>query len=346
MLYIISVLLILAGFICKKSRIVLGSQFFFLAMLMGGNCENPDYLNYKYMFDNAFELLSAGDTREPVFLLINALGNRAGLSFQQFYFIFMTLTLVLLIRVIRLYTKEVAPVLSMFMLYPMVESTIQIRTFLAMVILLWAFRYLIDKRERFGTIKYIALVLIASLFHISFLFYLFFVFVRYLRIRDWTVIIQMGVFLLLILVPLLPYIFTFFMESQNTYFSSVSRLSIFKVLGMVLWQLSGMVVLVFVCKSRSYKIPVDQEFYKFVVRINMASCIILPLYFGGNTFMRLYRNIFLLNYIAVNSKKTSLFKGLYLLYIISTAVFFNIVAGNGFLEVFRPIFEKNVFLGF
>ena len=61
--------------------------------------------------------------------------------------------------------------------------------------------------------------------------------------------------------------------------------------------------------------------------------------------MRLYRNLFLLNYIAITNKRSVLYCPIYILYLICTAVFFNIIASNGYTEVFSAIYEKNILFG-
>ena len=345
MLYIIGLLMVILGFLLKKSKIITALQTMFLIIIMGGNYENPDYYNYKYMFDNGVELFLKGDTREPIYLLINIIGKKLGLDFQQFYFLLMAIAIIALVKIILIYTERPAPVLSLFILYPMLESTIQIRTFLATIVLLKGLTYLFDYNKKYSILKYMVYVMAASLFHISFIFYFILVVIRLFKVKSVIVFVQYCFLAVAFIVPLMPILFTMLMGSSESYFSSMSYLSPAKVLGMAIWQLAGVILVCLICRGKTLSEKLKPKFFSYVCYINIAVCMMIPLYLGGNTFMRLYRNLFLLNYIAITNKRSVLYCPIYILYLICTAVFFNIIASNGYTEVFSAIYEKNILFG-
>lgn len=342
MLYILGICLIIFGAYFQRSKLIVAFQAMYLIIVMGGNTFNPDYNAYVYRYEISLDKIKSPLPKECLYVLTNAIAKRMALDFQQFHFIFFAILVIGLIYVIKKYTANVAPVLSMFIIYPMVECTIQIRTFAGMVLLLWACTFLLNEKDRYGTLKYLLIILIAGMFHVTFYFYVIFSLIRFFNFKSRIVIWQVGIAMVLLSIPVMPWIIS--KVFSVGYFSGRNYLSLWKVIGMAVWQLSGIILLIFIKKTKDKKIPLKISLSDYVLQLNLFISMIIPLYFGGNTFMRLYRNIFLLNYIYISCKQASLFKAIFIAYIICTVLFFNIAAGNGLNEVFRPIFENNIFL--
>ena len=86
--------------------------------------------------------------------------------------------LLLISSTILKYSKKPSFVLSLFYIFPLVDAVIQKRNFISFAIIIYAVRYLFDKKSNF---KYIIFCVLATGFHSSSIIYILLLFVNYFK---------------------------------------------------------------------------------------------------------------------------------------------------------------------
>src|SRR5665648_248918 len=141
-------------------------------ILYGWNTGNADFINYNIEY-NLNAVSSINYSQEIGFQLLCKLFYALGLEYNKFLIVISIVGLVLITSTVIRYTKNVAFVLAMYFLFPFMDDVVQVRNFLAMSIIIFALRFLIEKKKWSRT-KYIIFVMIAFTFHYIALFYFLF----------------------------------------------------------------------------------------------------------------------------------------------------------------------------
>lgn len=143
MSYFISGLVLISSLIKKKSKIVFFFFFLLLWVIYGFNCSNPDYLNYKYTYDTVLQS-TGGEITEPLFLLLAKGFNLMGANYQTFLCV-VSFTGLMLIA-IRVWKMSPYPnmVLFLYFIFPFPVDVVQLRFFLAMSLIIYSTKYLLD----------------------------------------------------------------------------------------------------------------------------------------------------------------------------------------------------------
>lgn len=145
--------------------------FILMWFIIGFNTDNADYtlgycVPYYDLSQNYFE---------TGYRYLNILGRTCGLTFFQFRLILMTVMLLLLCNSIKKYARFPVFVTILYMIYPLLLQSVQIRNALAAAIVIYALRYL-DENER--CYKYLFFVFLAGSIHNISLIYFLLVFTR------------------------------------------------------------------------------------------------------------------------------------------------------------------------
>ena len=141
-------------------------------VLYGWNTGNADYMNYNIAYYyNAVSNINW--SKEVGFQLLCKLFYKFGLQYNQFLVIISIIGLLLITSTVRRYTKNVAFILATYFIFPFMLDVVQVRNFMAMAIVVFALRFLIE-RKKWGEVKYIILVMFASTIHYIALFYFLF----------------------------------------------------------------------------------------------------------------------------------------------------------------------------
>ena len=141
-----------------------------LTLLVGANTNNPDLHNYIYNYSRKTTVVEGSF----VFLFVNNLFYRNGITFQVFRLCLYAIGYIILgIAAKRLVGDK--PILYIFyaIAFMMIDGT-QTYNFMGMCLFLLGVSYLIVDDSRW---KYVLCVVLASGFHIVFLFYLPFIFI-------------------------------------------------------------------------------------------------------------------------------------------------------------------------
>lgn len=178
MTYLITIILCISGLVWKKSKILFMLLLVWMWILFGWNTDNVDYANYVYLYNTEPSLTEFN--YEFGYRLICAAGNMLGLEYQQFLIPISAIGLILIASTIKKYSENPCYVLSLYLITTFFVNVIQIRSFLASAIIIFAIRYLVE-RSKVNNIIYVTFTLIASTIHFSALFYLAFVFITIIK---------------------------------------------------------------------------------------------------------------------------------------------------------------------
>lgn len=142
----------------------------FLIILVGANTSNPDLHNYIYNYSRRTTVVEGSF----VFSFINNLFYHGGITFQVFRLFLYALGYIVLHQANKRLTGG-NPLVYVFyaIAFMMIDGT-QTYNFMGMVVFLLGVSFLITDDSR---IKYIICIIIASGFHVVFLFYLPFIFI-------------------------------------------------------------------------------------------------------------------------------------------------------------------------
>lgn len=360
MSYVLSILLVTAGFIKQNSKIVAILLFAFLWIMFGWNTDNVDFANYERGYSWAQGSFSLNS--EMGYQLIYKLSILLGLTYHQFLIILSFTGLLIIYNTIIRYTKNVAFVLALYFIFPFIIDVVQVRGFLIMSIILYSTRFIIEERK-LGTLKFVILVLFATSIHYSALFYISFLLIKQKNISSLTVLslslTASGIILAFTnFIPSLALKFVP-LEKVTHYFNN--RLNWGIIIALVIYAANFLLIYYSYHKIRAEREKqnhendtpdLDYKFVEAVYKINIILMLLFALYVFNMIFFRLYRNILILNYIAYTiclaymapkSKEKFLFGFVISLFIVGLFVYYIILPYYD--TVFLPVFQSNSIIG-
>jgi len=185
-------------------------------ILFIGNYENADYAVYKDYYDYVLDVDTWG--LEILFEQMMKLIKFLGLSYQGFLIVVAVCIFPLLWKSISEYTNNIELVLLFYLIYPLLMNTIQLRNFIASIIILFAIRYLLEKK----LIKYVTLIIIAGLFHKFAFVGLLYIFIHKVKLKHLVqiVLVTVPISFIAYFFNVFPFLLRGFLpeEKINTYF--------------------------------------------------------------------------------------------------------------------------------
>lgn len=317
------------------------------------NTDNADYIvyrNYYYAYGTGdFQLIDYH--MEWAYRLLCQLFYNLGFSFVQFRIFFMSIVLFLTSNSIWKYAKNPVLILILYFIYPFFVQCVQIRNAMAISLIIYALRFL---NKKYGVIKYIAFVLIASLFHVSAIVYLLLALKK-----DNSFCIKAGIlgalavaFINIFLMPTILQIFA--NATGNTRFLRYSgKISLdIAVKHMIPMALLYLILLYCYC-SRGKNI--NNYYGMLSFQIVMLSLIYIPFIIIDINYSRLYYFLLPIYYIAISnlaSQKSRIVKNdnvVINIFCVSFSIFmFYMLIGprhiESFSEVTIAIFKNNFLL--
>ena len=174
--FIFSMILVIAFLFPKDKKVTV---IILLAMwiMFGWSSNNADYEIYVNRYYNYENMTSQ---TEPLFSLLMKLFNYLNFSYEQFLIFISFIILNLIIIVLKKNTKHVNIVLFLYLIFPFCFDVVMLRYTLGTTIIISGIKYLLsDKKSDFW--KYCIYVLIAALFHFSFIIMIVFGLVKFLN---------------------------------------------------------------------------------------------------------------------------------------------------------------------
>ncbi|MDM8303800.1 EpsG family protein [Limosilactobacillus vaginalis] len=343
----ITIVLCLSGFFIPKNKLIFALQSFWLIVITCFNTRSADWLGNQQYYD--IVSLENNTNYSNFFLnLLITIGKNVGLSFTEFNGVFAGIVSVTIIIVIRKYSSNPNIVLSLWYIFPFIDNIIQKRAYYGLGLTILAVMLLLNNKHSLKiNFYYIILILFAAQIHEMYLYYLtlpIFIFIK----NNWK-----KYFILLIII--LEFLFrnkfvgllnNTLISDKSTYFlGGVGNISVLGVLSIIIWQLAQLCIILYVSKGKDKKI----------VYLNLWALTLMPLYFFGAVFNRIYRIVLFVNDVKIsnlidrnniymfNIKEEGILF-IYMLIMIISFILFDVNGIGGIENMVFQIFESNYLL--
>lgn len=360
LLYGITILLIVCGLINKNSKIIYILQMLWIWILIAFNTGGMDWVVHEQIFEASFnisykitfeEIINGGMFYNYICKFFSILGY----DFFIVNLFLSTIEIFILHKIITKNTKNRCIVLSLFIVYPLVETIIQKRNFAASICILMGMNFLLQDRKG-NILKYIICCLIAAQFHVVAYIYILFAFLYKIDIKKLEKLIPIVCIVGYILIPVLPRLAAFIFPASKVqlYFYDL-RLGIIDT---VCWTILHILFVYLLKRFRNQAMKENKEEVKFtdkVYKINLISLIFLPLYYYEPTFIRIFRNLLILDYIVISYYfptgsfiKKKVFENilLYISFLIMVFLLVYVITGRGFYVLVEPLFYNNLIFNY
>ena len=148
----------------RRSRFVAILSVFFLLVIMGGNTSCADFEDYKLFYEDGNYPFFI----EPGYKWFSSLFSNWGYSFVNFRTIYFTVAFLIAFVALKKLISNYHLILFVYLTYMMILDTVQIRNTMAISFLLLGTAFLVESKK----LLFLCSVVIASLFHISFLVFM------------------------------------------------------------------------------------------------------------------------------------------------------------------------------
>lgn len=318
MLLILWIVLILLGFVFKKSKTITAVQILYAALMLAYNNGNPDqwsYFNKFVLINESFKNVSDGNLIFNLLLYIFGVFHHynvavlfmAGLSFFLMY------------KGILFYTDLTALVVSFYLLSPFIIDGTQLKNFIAMAVWIYFSKYLymasIREKCSRNLLFYIIGVMIATGIHFSFLFmfaYLIIIYINQFNLKNFIFFLSIfgcvcwalnNVSVLLDLISdrnisvlrlILKKIDDYAINYNAISTTTRNKITIyFFIIIMLILFLSR----IFIKYSKNYHEKI--KILKFVEKITLVSTLLFPLMTFSKEIYRMQRDLFVIYYILI-----------------------------------------------
>ncbi len=302
------ILIILLGLILPRNKFVTILIFMFMILAAIWAIGNVDYLYYEMNYE-AIGIHGLNNDYEIGYQYINLLGNLIGLKFSEFYIIVNTIIFICINGLVFRLSDNPNRVLSLYLIFPFLTDLVQFRNYISLIFVLFAvvnlFKY---KRNCF---KFIILVLLASTFHITSLFYLsflliFFIEKKYLLLMSIVIAVSVYTFNSQIAI----FISKFIDISKIGYFYSDVSITTKLLLLTYIIVFSIIIGLLYTSKNESKNIhrKIDIE---VIIGVNIILITTVAFVMRDLNFIRIFRNIMIIIYLIIPpflQKKTNLIR--------------------------------------
>jgi hypothetical protein len=368
---LLGLVLCLCCFIFSRSKTVFYITLFYIWILFAGAYGHADYFTSENSYNNC--LNSSIGVEDPLWLIIKKIFSRFGFSYQEFLAITSAVLLLMLAEFVRRMTSNIGVVLGLYFISPMSLDVVQYNNFAGMVFVLFASQYLL--KERRSLVKFFIFMGLAtgicSYCVVYFVFLLVFVEIKLL-----CKIMLVAVPVIAVAPNVVLYVAQRFVNvgKVKIYLSNTydQRLKIALEVFVVLYIFLIALLAHYAQRGKFVKTygTVTSERITFILKINIIMSIALALQLYTEESARFYRNIFVLDYIAVSylryinigigegkhigkqtkptrSRIKMIRTSLFELAVLIAAVAYSyayIVRWNR-TSVFIPVFENNLFFG-
>lgn len=312
--------------------------------MFGANYSNADYANYLAIY----ELQEQGvifDTSQIGFISLMSLSSTLGLSYNGFLTIVSFMGILLIYSTISKYTEKPNFVFALYFIHPFFLDIVQVKHFLAMSIIVFSVRFLIENRIT-STYKYIAGILIASSIHFIALFFLPLAFIKKINIKILVIFIITSSLGLLFLdkLNIIQQLAIKIAGDTRTesYFENRANFGFFVQFFIQLCTLAIVLYSVKILREKNK----SSKFVELIFIINIYLLILFPFYVINGTFERAFRISLILDYILFSLTFSTLsikLKPYYISMLVTlvSLLFIWQVYYNYSEEVFYSIFENN-----
>lgn len=337
---------IILGILLPKNKIIFFIQLFLVFSLVAFNYQGYDMLEYNYMFQVFGNATTIPISGEFIYRWLMQLFFAKGFSFFDLNFVTSVIATIIIAWFMLKHTKRASLAMSMLMIYPMFDLGIQKRNYIAMAVMLIALTELFVNKP-FSKIRYFFWNLLAIGFHSTYLIYL--LYPLYKVISKFNPKTLFGIVLIAggVLIRFAPNLASVFFDNDKValYFSDNNmRLSVFSAIAFIVVQILFMIFIWYM--QRREKTTLSNLSRDLILYTGIP----LPLYFYSSNFIRIFRNLLPLHYLALaNSDEFSypmflnmkILPFLFIIYEIGVSVLFYAISGVGWEKLIVPLFKYN-----
>ncbi len=293
---ILYILFIIIGFVFPKSKFVRILILIFMLIAAIWAIGNVDYLHYEYNY-NLIKIGGINQNFEIGFQYLNQLGVWAGLEFKEFYVVINTILFIFVNMLISRYSKKPNKILSLYLIFPFLTDLVQFRNFISMVFIIYAVSYLFNSKTSY--IKFIILILLASTFHITSLFYLLLIFTKFIDKRVLLIGATVVAITIFVLNDQIIQILSGFIDvSKIGYFHS--EVSSTTKLLLILYVIIFGYALSKLKKRNKLEHFIDSKAdLDVIIGVNIVIMISLAFVMRDLNFIRIFRNLMLITYLVI-----------------------------------------------
>ena len=272
-----------------------------VAIFLGGNSANPDYATYQYTY-----LHGRVHKIEIIYTLLIDIGNYLGFSFQVFRLELYCIALLLLYIAVSRVEKKTTFFWVLYIVFPMMLDGTQTRNFLAMVIVLNAVAFLVD-RNKGNIIKFCVLIAFATGFQALSLLFILLLLIPYVENSKILRRIIITVIVFSIILALNRSALSSVINSISLLYGDVdSRITKYGVIqtryGFLLSWMIHMIIFGLSAYIRK-KIHAEEgrdenrvKLIEFAYWLSIISFLYFPFYVLVSTFDRIYRTVLVFEY--------------------------------------------------
>lgn len=288
----VTVLLILAGLFKRNNIYLSGITMLWIWVIMAFNYDGVDYSANEMIYNS---MGNEGDEFNLISYLPNALMRVAHgiyLDYWEYNGLMVSVMLVLMFLWIKNNVHNHTAYLSIFMIYPMMDSVFQKRFFIAMIISVIALWYATNKKM----VKYVVLTLISIGFHFTAIFTFLYVIIAWIREKSHVALVLMLIFEIVFLVQFREYILLV-VAADNAKIDEYiggNAISLFAGGLFVLTQIGFVWLTDLILRYNN-----DDERIKFIRNLNVSSLFFAPFLMMDAVFFRFYRIVMMLTYIYI-----------------------------------------------
>lgn len=291
----ITALLCLMGFVFQKNKVVSSFQMIWITILTCFNTQSADWLANFGIYQSAYQYNG--------FLgwMMRIAINKLNISFYVFNAVLSFISLSIIFFVVLKKATKPNFVLSLWMIFPLIDNIIQKRYFWAfgiVVLALYLLFYMDNKKVAF--IYYELLIFLTNGIHNSYVVFFvlpFFILLsRKQQISLVSIIICLGIILHSRLIFIADRLLTSLDTKNALYLGNTSNSPILAILVWGTWQLAQCLIIYFLYKDQ------DSNYKNIFINTNIFFLMLIPLYAFDPVFMRCFRPMLVFNYILISNK--------------------------------------------
>lgn len=303
LMYIISYVHMMLNSVYSKNKALFYVFLTQIWIVMTFNLTIPDRGQYLAMYEGTARSAYIGGS------ILYKLGNLLGLTYVQFLGVYIAVGLLLIATTIRKYSNSPGIALTLYFCFPFFIDAPQLRNFLVMAIVIKAIPYLNDKSKK-GLAKFVGIILLATLFHYSALFFMTLLLTRYFDVKKLLIICLSitGVFLIfndqlpIIMTTLLPFAAT----KINAALTVTDAILVEK--NMIIFFIGNIIMLYMghlknkelydnldLAEQEQWKMK--PEFSELILKVNIVLLFVFPALLYSGEFFRWFRSLIIYSYI-------------------------------------------------
>lgn len=292
---VIFILVNIIGIIIKKNNIIIDYLSLLFFIFIGTSSSNyHDYNNYLIMYNNNEIITQLG------LKVTMKIANILSLTYNQYLILINILCYIMIFYIIKKLAPNRSMVYLLYFIYPYFLDIIQIKNFIGESFLIFSVGILIINREK---LKSIFIYLFSLGFHEAFILYLPYWFIKK-RILKKLIIASFvaftGIFISFYLkLGILEKLIFFLPEWKiKSYTDKIARIGWIIPLG---YQLFSFYIVKVMLKKLTEILGEKDRIFKKLDKLLTYSLVFLGLYYINGTFERLYRNLWIFNYIIASN---------------------------------------------